>query len=210
MIDTKNRPIQHILTGLFSLLLVLIFNQLFDVSLSSSFARTSFILLFFTLIIGPLIELKPGKISGSLKAPWFWRSEMGIWFAITGLIHFFIASEFLTDISSLISIGGDGYSLSNFLGLVALIWAVILALTSNKKAVLLLRRKHWKKLHSLTYVVFYLVVAHTIYFQFFSEFGVENLGRPDFFGYLTLFLTLIVLILQISSFLESLLKERSS
>jgi DMSO/TMAO reductase YedYZ heme-binding membrane subunit len=63
----------------------------------------------------------------------------------------------------------------------------------------------WKKLHTLTYVVFYLIAAHFIYFQFFSTYG--EVG-PDWFGYLAVTMTAIIIILQLIAFTCMIKKHR--
>ena len=195
--DTRNTLTQHAIVGVFSLALVSIFKFLLDIAWSTSFARVSFILLFLVLIIGPIMRLrKPTQSSSPFDSPWSWRGELGIWFALTALTHFIIVllgSSF----SDLIKIGGSGYALSNLIGLIALIWAIVLIVTSFNKVITFLGVESWKWINSFTYVIFYLVSAHFIYFQFFSTYG--EVG-PDWFGYLAVVLAIIVVILQLTAF----------
>ncbi|SRR6056297_191099 len=207
--DARNTYLQHFLVGLFSLGLAVIFNYFLDIRWSTAFARVSFILLFITLIIGPFTKLRsPNSVSNPLKAPWYWRSEFGIWFAITGLVHFYFAMSGRPgwDFSKALGgiIGGGGYGLANLLGLIALVWAIILAITSFGKVIRFLGIESWKWLHSFTYVLFYLIAGHVLYFQFFTDYG----SGPDWFGYLELIMMIIVVVLQISAFVKTILKRK--
>ncbi len=203
--DVKNSPKQHLIVGIFSIILVIILHYLLDLEWAKAFARTSFFLLFLIMIIGPLTRIKtPTKSAEPLVSPWRWRGELGIWFFLTALMHFILL---LTDrsLSTMIKIGGSGYSLTNLLGLIALIMAILLAITSIGKVISWLGVRSWKRLHSLTYVVFYLVAAHYIYFQFFSTYG--KVG-PDWFGWIATILTIIAIILQIIAFIKTVLKQK--
>ncbi|MEK7072553.1 MAG: hypothetical protein AAB969_03215, partial [Patescibacteria group bacterium] len=201
--DIRNTPKQHIIVGVFSLGLVAVFNLLLQIQWSTAFARASYILLFLVMIIGPLMRFKKPTDSGSpLIVPWSWRGELGIWFTLMGLAHFiFVLTE--RPFNSLIRIGGSGFGLANLLGLVALIWATALMITSLNRVIMYLGIMSWKWLHSFTNVVFYLVSAHFIYFQFFSTYG--NIG-PDWFGYMAVTMAGIVIILQLSAFTLSVKK----
>lgn len=203
--DAKNTPIQHIIVCIFSLALVSIFKFLLKISWSTSFARVSFILLFLILIIGPIMRLrKPVDSSSLLTIPFSWRGELGIWFTLTALIHFIIVIA-SRPLSNLIKIGGDGFGLSNLLGLIALFWALLLTATSFSKVIAFLGIKSWKWLHSLTHAIFYLVFGHLIYFQFFSTYG--KVG-PDWFGYATVVMMIIVIALQLITFIVEVKKHR--
>lgn len=195
--DAKNTPVQHGIVAVFTGLLVSLFYFVLGSELTTALARTAFILLFLVLVVGPVTKLKrPSGISSPLSLPWSWRGELGIWFALTALVHF-ILHWVETPLSQLIRIGGSGFSLANVLGLVALFWTLVLASTSLQKTIIFIGTESWKWLHTMTYVVFYLVLAHFAYFQFFSTRG--EVG-PDWFGYMALVMGVIVIFLQISAF----------
>ncbi|MBT7706066.1 hypothetical protein HN747_01325 [archaeon] len=202
--DAKNTLVQHSIVGTLSILLVLILRFALSLTWSKSFSRVSVILLFIVLIIGPISKLrKTEKCSTLLMMPGCWRGELGIWFAIIALAHFLIVGvprKFL----GLIEIGGSGFGLTNLIGLVALILTLILTVTSFGKVITFLGVESWRKLHGLTYVVFYLVFAHLIYFQFFSTYG--QIG-PDWFGYLAAVMAIIVILLQIAAFMKIVTKK---
>ncbi|PIS06389.1 MAG: hypothetical protein COT80_00390 [Candidatus Buchananbacteria bacterium CG10_big_fil_rev_8_21_14_0_10_33_19] len=203
--DMKNTPGQHLAVGAFALALVFGMNFFLEVPWSTALGRTSFVLLFLVLIIGPITRFsKPTESGSPFLLPWSWRGELGIWFTLTGLAHF-IVILLDTPLNSLIKIGGSGFSLANLLGLVALFWGVILMITSFNKVIKFLGIMSWRWLHSLTYVIFYLISAHYMYFQYFSTYG--KVG-PDWFGYVATTMTLLVIILQFTAFIFSVKKYR--
>jgi len=209
--DTRNTLLQHILVAIFSIILLSLFVFVLDIKESTAFARTSFILLFITMGIGPLMKLKkPKDVSSPLKTPWTWRSEFGLWFTITGLLHVVFVLNGRPNWNILKSlgggIGGGGYGLANLLGYIALIWAVILAITSFGKVIKFLGVKSWKWLHSFAYVLFYLVATHLIYFQFFSNYG----GGPDWFGWTAVVMTIIIIGAQSMAFIKTIINKRNT
>ncbi|MFW6143855.1 MAG: hypothetical protein ACOC4Z_02995 [Patescibacteria group bacterium] len=209
--DARNTFTQHFIVGISSFILAFCLHFFLGTRWSTSFAQVSFILLFLTLFIGPATKLrKPQVASTPLKLPWSWRSELGIWFTITSLIHFYFVMGGRPNWNLVKAlgggIGGGGYGLSNLLGLVALVWALILTATSFGKIIKWLGIESWRWLHSFTYVIFYLVTAHAIYFQFFSSYG----SGPDHFGYLYLVMFLIITTLQLAAFTKTFLEQRKN
>ncbi|MBT4384245.1 hypothetical protein HOD30_00690 [Candidatus Peregrinibacteria bacterium] len=204
--DGYNTCKQHVIVGSSALTLVVIFGLLLETPWPASFARVSFLLLFLTLFIGPFMRMKkPGRASSPLATPWTWRGELGIWFALTGLMHF-VLLVLDRPFSSFIEIGGGGYGLANLLGLIALFWALILAATSCSKAIKYLGMESWKWIQSLSYVIFYLVTGHYVYFQFFSTYG-DNPG-PDWFGYTAVIMAISIVLMQLSAFVLAVVKYR--
>ncbi len=204
--DVKNTPRQHAIVGIFALTLVVFYNLVLHIEWATALGRASFVLLFLVMIIGPIMRIKkPSENALPLIAPWSWRGELGIWFALLGLGHFIIV---LLDrpFNALIKIGGSGFGLANLLGLAALIWALFLMFTSFNKVIMYLGVTSWRWLHSFTNVVFYLVSAHFIYFQFFSTYG--DIG-PDWFGYMAVAMAGTIIILQLTGFAVAVKKYRS-
>lgn len=204
--DGYNTIKQHTIVGVVSSALVALFYLLMEVPLPAAFARVSFFLLFLTLLIGPIVKLKQqGPVKSALMLPSTWRGELGIWFTFFGLMHVVILA-FDRPILSFIELGGGGYGLANLLGLVALIWALILSATSCSKAIRYLGVTSWKWVQSFAYLIFYLVSGHYIYFQFFSTYG-ENPG-PDWFGFVALGMTLVVILLEFVAFVATVKKTK--
>lgn len=209
-IDVKNTLSKHFCVGAFSIVLAILLNYLSGVGWSTAFARVSFFLLFLTLIIGPVMRLrKPKKEFSVFKKPWTWRGELGIWFFITGLVHFYFAMNHDFIGGSLKGalgggIGGGGLGIANLLGLIALVLSLVLAATSFNKVIKYLGIESWKWIQSFTYVVFYLVFGHLAYFQFFTTHG----SGPDWFGYASIAMFLIILILQILAFIKTVKENR--
>lgn len=196
--DGYNTLKQHFIVGTISLILIYLSFQLTEASLAASFARVSFLLLFLTMIIGPIVKLKsPKPGTPPLMHPWTWRGEFGIWFTITGFMHFILLTM-NRPLGSFIELGGGGYALANLLGAIALFWALILSATSCSKAIRMLGLSSWKWIQGFAYVIFYLTACHYIYFQFFSTH--ENSSGPDWFGYLATGMALLVIFLQFTSF----------
>lgn len=196
--DGYNTLKQHAIVGILSLISVLILFIVAEAPLPAAFARTSFFLLFITLAIGPMMKIKaPSKVTSPLMLPWTWRGELGIWFTITGLAHFILLA-LDRPLTSFIQVGGSGYALANLLGAVALFWAIVLSATSSSKAIKALGVSSWKWIQNFAYLIFYLIAGHYLYFQFFSTYG-ENPG-PDWFGWVALAMTLLVIALELVAF----------
>lgn len=206
MIDTRNSLKQHTVVGLITLAFVFGLISFLDLELSTSLGRTSFVLLFLILVIGPLMKIRrPAYAFSPLTVPWSWRGELGIWFTVTALAHFLVVwSE--RPLTELIKIGGAGYSLANLLGMAALVFALLLAATSFGSVIKFLGVESWKWLHGFVYVIFYLISAHFMYFQFFSTYG--DVG-PDWFGYVAVAMTSIVIVLQIVAFISVVRRNRA-
>ncbi|MBD3249823.1 hypothetical protein GF336_07285 [Candidatus Woesearchaeota archaeon] len=204
-IDVKNTLGKHICVGIFSIGLAVILTYLFSIGWSTSFARVSFFLLFFVLIIGPIMRLiRPKESFSVFERPWTWRGELGIWFVITSLLHFYFVMDkgFIGwSLTKALGggIGGGGFGLANLIGLIALIMSLILAATSFNKIIKFLGIGPWRWIQSFTYVVFYLVIGHLIYFQFFTTHG----SGPDWFGYTSIIMLLIVVVLQAFAFVKT-------
>ncbi len=124
-----------------------------------------------SLIIGPLNLLcrRANPVNIDL------RRDVGIWAALTGLIHVICAFQ--------VRMGGDivrfflrpsptGYRLdfslfgiSNDLGLLATLLLIALLVTSNDLSLRKLTGKRWKLLQRFNYLLFVLAVAHTFAYQ---------------------------------------------
>jgi sulfoxide reductase heme-binding subunit YedZ len=108
-----------------------------------------------------------------------YRREVGIWFFLISAVHGylildgwvrwgvweFFGYQYIPQLETYLRVE-SGFGLSNLMGLVALVLALVLASTSFDKAVSWLGVSSWKWLHMLSYVIFYLAALHVVYFAF--------------------------------------------
>lgn len=168
------------------------------------------ILLFASLAIGPLARLY-GR-AGRLVA---WRRQVGIWAAILAVLHALLILDGWTQWSVQRFLGYEvvpqlgrearmepGFGLANLVGIVALAWLLILLATSSDRALRFLGPPAWKWVHHGSYVVFYLVLLHSVYFLFmhYTLSFHRPPAPPNWFRWPLLLLGLLVLALQWSSF----------
>lgn len=161
----------------------------FDVRLWRALGDAAFSFLFITLIIGPLAKLWKPAVRLVL-----WRREIGIWFALLAFSHFVRAGGY--------ALSEPGIELPVFLGLTALFWTLTLAATSSDRAVNFLGPSSWKWLHSMAYVIFYLVTAHATYFLFWRY------PEVKWFQYPFLSMAFAVPLLQIAAFIKEVVRQR--
>lgn len=219
MNSKNNTYLRHLLVGLIAVGLALPFwYGRLDWDPEMRFWRavgdSSFVLLFFTMIIGPLAKHWPA--AGRLVP---WRRETGIWFGLMAFLHTFLVwkgwarwdiwrflgYEFIPELGRLARLE-PGFGLSNVIGMVAIILTLALVATSSTKAVNFLGASAWKWLQYGSYTVFYLVVIHTVYFLFIHytvSFHRPVPGNANWFRYPFLILSLIVPALQMSAFIKT-------
>jgi methionine sulfoxide reductase heme-binding subunit len=180
--------------------------------------NASLILLYATLAAGPLARLRlPG---GRLVR---YRREMGVWFALFGLLHtvlilngwarwdlqLFLGYEFVPQLGRLVRLE-PGFGLANLIGIVSGVIALVLLATSSDWAVRKLGGESWKFLHRGVYIILALVMLHTGYFLFIHY--TPHFHRlpppPDWFRYPFVGLTLAVLVLQAAAFVWTVQTQR--
>jgi sulfoxide reductase heme-binding subunit YedZ len=129
--------------------------------------------------------------------PWSWRGELGIWFTILSVAHvYLVVSE--RQPSSV-------FRLADYLGMVALFWALVLTATSFGKVIKFIGVKSWKWLHSFAYVLFYLAGAHILNHAFLRT------GRPDsWIHWAYAGMIGMVFVLQLSGFVREIALYRKS
>jgi methionine sulfoxide reductase heme-binding subunit len=170
----------------------------------------SLVLLFLTLVIGPLARLYKPVVRANP-----WRRELGIWSAVYAVIHTvvilngwirwdlmrFLGYEFNAPLERFSRLE-PGFGLSNIVGAVALLISVVLMVTSTDRALQALGGSAWKWLHYSAYTVFYLSGLHTAYFlfmhftaSFHREAAPENWFRVPF-----LLMVAGVLVIQFAAF----------
>lgn len=200
--DFRNTFLYHLVVATISLLLVFVFYSS-GIDLNRALAGTAFILLFLTLIIGPIMRIwRPALEALPWNLPWSWRGELGIWFTIVSIVHVsLIFSARQWDVIGYLA----SMRISDLIGLVALFLAIILTITSFGKVINFLGVPSWRWLHSFAYVVFYLVGAHAINHAFLRP------DRPaDWPHWSYLVMIVIVIALQTAAFIKTVINYRQS
>jgi methionine sulfoxide reductase heme-binding subunit len=225
MMIKNNVYLPHLLVGVIAILLALPFwYGRLDWDPEMRFWRaigdSSFLLLIFTLSIGPLAKLWP--TAGRLTP---WRRETGIWFGLMASLHAllvwhgwarwdiwrFLGYEFIPELDRLVRLG-PGFGLANLVGMVALIFTLVLVATSSARAVDYLGASAWKWLHHSSYIVFYLVILHVAYYLFihYTVSFHRRVPEPNWFRYPFLILALLVPTLQALAFIKTVKQRRLS
>ncbi len=165
-------------------------------------ADASYILLCMTLILGPLVKIVP-----PLRFLLPWRRELGIAFVVAALLHVTIYTahfrwdvfRFFTETSQQgdATLLDNAFSISNWLGLLALSYAVVLAITSNDIAQNILGRG-WKFLQQQSYTLFVLVAVHTLIYLYLV-FNPNN--TPGYFRQVFLVASGVTIFMQVSGYL---------
>lgn len=168
----------------------------------------------FSLIVGPLARVWT-KSKGLVP----WRREAGIWFGLIIFLHVFLilngwilwdvmrffGYEWIDQFGRYARIE-PGFGLANMVGMLAFIWAMILTATSTDWAVNRLGITAWKWLHNGAYIIFYLTVAHVLYFFFIHytiSFHRSIPPNPNWFRYPFIILSLSVPMIQGLAFIKS-------
>lgn len=137
-------------------------------------ADASFVLLTFTMAIGPGARLWP-----ALRRLLPFRRESGIYAVLLALIHTVIILDgwLEWDLAQLVGLAfhptlqhyvmvEHGFGLANLIGVLALAYGIVLMAISNERSVRLLGGSTWKFVQRGAYVLWALVVVHTAYFLF--------------------------------------------
>ena len=189
-----------------------------DMRLWKAFGDASFLLLFFTLIIGPLVRIWP-PIAKIMP----WRKYLGIWFGLIAIIHGFLVwdgwarwdilrllgYEFVPQLGRVARME-PGFGLSNIIGLIALVLTFVLMATSTDWALKYLG-KSWKWLHYSAHIIFYLSAIHAAYFLYmhYTVSFHKNVPPPDWFRIPFLILVGIVFLLQWIAFVKTVRSRRT-
>ena len=157
-------------------------------------AAVPFFILFFVMVIGPLVRIRPSirrRFSGNF--PVNWRSELGIWFAIWSVVHvlFVFWARDWDVVGYLVDMSPWAFG-----AMVAVLIAIVLAVTSNNRAYDYLGPKAWKWHQSHgTYVIFWLVAVHgydRAYLRPYEELGFPS-DDPIHLVYLAMIVVVVVL-----------------
>lgn len=215
--------VRHVVTVLLAGLLFLAFwlsrpEWSAEMRLWRAVGDAAVVLLFASLAIGPLARLY--RPAGRLVP---WRRQIGIWAAVVAGLHAVLILDGwalwsvrrLLGYEFIAQLGREarmepGFGLANLVGLVALAWLLVLLATSSDRALRFLGPPAWKWLHHGSYVVFYLVLLHSIYFLFlhYTLSFHRPPAPPNWFRWPLLLLGLLVLVLQWTSFWRTARRRR--
>jgi methionine sulfoxide reductase heme-binding subunit len=195
-----------------------------EMRLWKSFGVASFVLVWVAAIIGPAARLVP-----PLMRFLTWRREFGIWFTIVAVVHGYLiwdgwarwdlrellGYQYVEDVEMYMRFE-PGFGLANLMGLVALLFALVLAATSFDRAVSFLGISSWKWLHSFMYAIFYIVALHSLYFAFIHYSPAPHrllLGMPWMYPentlrFVYLAMTLSVFGAQVAAFVRTVRRQR--
>lgn len=216
--------LRHLLSGATALLLTYVFwltrpQWSAEMRLWRAVGDAGLILLLLALVIGPAARHWP---TTAALIPW--RRELGIWFGIMALGHTvliidgwarwdlqrFLGDEFVPQLDRYARVE-PGFGLANLIGLVAIGWTLVLMATSSNRAIEALGGQAWKWLQYGAYIVFYLVVLHTVYFLFMHytpSFHRTTPSDQNWFRFPFLVLALAVPALQLSAFARTVRRQR--
>ncbi len=211
MIDAQNKWWHHLIIAVltFGGVFLVWFLKVEEMALTqqtiNQFSRpvgaVPFILLFLTMLIGPVMKLKPSLFEDLGDFPYSWRAELGIWFAFWAVIHtlFVVYSRdgFLDYL--------EGISPWALGALIAVVMAVVLAFLSHKKAIKWLTADCWKWLQNhFTYAIWWLTVIHVL------DRALLRPGFPsgDLLHWLYLIMVVLIPLLQFIAFVKTVKENR--
>ncbi|MEO7102754.1 MAG: ferric reductase-like transmembrane domain-containing protein [Gemmatimonadaceae bacterium] len=157
-------------------------------------AFVSLILLAAAMCIGPLnvVRQRPNPVSTDL------RRDLGIWAAITGLVHVVIGLQvhlhdpvkyfLIRAPDGTMSIRHDAFGATNYIGLLATVILAVLLAISSDAALRYLGTQRWKTLQRWTYWLAVLVVLHGILYELIEK---RTIPFVLLFGVTTLVVVLI-------------------
>jgi len=157
----------------------------------------SVFLLAFSLLLGPvnLILRRKNPISTYI------RRDIGIFGGILGVVHSVVGLfmhftgkpwlYFVEEVGDDIIIRSGNFGWANYTGLFGAIILILLLIISNDYSLSKLKSAKWKNLQRFTYLMFLLVIAHSIFYRL-------NANKEDLIFLLYLPMFLIVLAFQLT------------
>lgn len=153
------------------------------------------LLLATALLIGPFHVFREGKPLGNS----YIRRDIGIWAAVSGLLHFYLANvlsmnyEYLgiyvenSPLPPSPEIRSELYSFGTIIGYVIAVLFIVLLTLSNDWMVRKIGLKWWKRIQRLGYLGFLFSCAHAFVFQILES-------RETLWIIVVMFVTVLVLI----------------
>jgi methionine sulfoxide reductase heme-binding subunit len=170
-----------------------------------AFGDASVVMVALVMSLGPLSRLwRPATVT----LPW--RRELGVWGFVAGLIHAgfilfgwvrlewprLFGFEFHPQFEQYVMFD-KGFGLANVIGILALIYGLVLAVSSNDLTQRWLGMSVWKYLQQGAYILWALILAHTAYFLYmhFLDFH-RDTPEPNLLQWPFVGLVLFVFLLQ--------------
>jgi methionine sulfoxide reductase heme-binding subunit len=139
-----------------------------------AFGDASLVLVAIVMAIGPVSRLWRRVV---VATPW--RRELGVWAFVAGLVHagFILFGWVDLEWERIFGLAFNpntaqyvmfdkGFGLSNVIGILALVYGLVLALTSNDLSQRWLGMSVWKFMQQGAYILWILILAHTAYFLY--------------------------------------------
>ncbi len=179
----------------------------------------SLVLIGLSMTIGPLARLLT-----VFRTAVPWRRELGIYGVLLAVIHTVIILAGWVEWDLIRLFGYElhpvtnryvmfqhGFGLANVIGIVALVYGIVLALTSNDWSQRLLSGSVWKFLQQSAYVLWMLIIIHTAYFMYlhFQDFH-RSVPEPNWAQIPFAGLVALVILLQSAAFLKTWRSKRGS
>ena len=181
-----------------------------DMRLWRAVGDAAIVLLALSLAVGPVSRLLPAA-----SALGRWRRQLGIWTALTALVHSVLVLwgwvafdlgrlmgyEFIPQLGYTARIE-PGFGLANLMGLVAMTWLLVLLATSSDWAMRRLGPAVWSWVQGFAHVVFYLVILHSAYFLYMHYTLSFHRGvppDPNWFRVPLLVMAGVLLVLQVAA-----------
>jgi sulfoxide reductase heme-binding subunit YedZ len=221
-----NRPTLQRHTLIFTLCFVATYALLFSRAEWSAMHRfnralgdLSLVLVALAMVIGPLTRLSSARVFRKMLP---YRRELGIYAVIAAIIHTVIiligwvqldfarlfGFEFHPQLQEYVMVQ-EGFALGNLIGIAALLYGIVLAVTSNDFSQKRLGTSVWKYIQQGAYVLWWLVVLHTAYFLFFHFLDFHRqTPEPNWAQWPFIILVGVVLLLQTAATLVTWRSQR--
>ncbi len=139
-----------------------------------AFGDASLIMVALVMVLGPLARLWRRATPALV-----WRRELGVWGFVAGLIHAgfilfgwvnlewqrLFGFEYHGQLAQYVMFD-KGFGLANVIGILALVYALVLTVSSNDLSQRWLGMSVWKYLQQGAYILWALILAHTAYFLY--------------------------------------------
>jgi methionine sulfoxide reductase heme-binding subunit len=180
-------------------------------------ADASLLMIAASMMIGPLVRL-----SARFRPLLPWRRELGIYGVILLFIHSVIILVGWVEWDLMRLIGFEihpsgvyvmfqkGFGIGNIIGIIALVYGIVLALSSSDWSQRMLGGPTWKFLQQSAYVLWMLIVVHTAYFLYihFQDFH-RSTPEPNIMQMPFAVLVGLVSLLQFAAFVKTWRQRKS-